>query len=271
MSISLNYLRPVSFKYACVPALVAMVAAGSTAVAGVAAEPEPVTACGQAVFGDAWLSADLDCSSAGVVASVAIADGQLDLQGYSITGGEFGVVCAGRCRVINGSVTDADSDGISAGKRLVLDGVSVSRSGRYGIAVSGKAVIIGSSVSNSGRAGIFAKRMQVEGSTIQSNGIAAGERARCGLRAKRVAKLKAGAVVSGNGCGVSARVARVRDSSVINNGAHPDGSPACPDFDVCPDIGTEKRVKLRNSLCGVSRRTKGTGPFLESWGVCSLD
>jgi len=63
-----------------------------------------VTSCGQVIDGDAYLSGDLNCGS-GTEAAVHIhSGGSLDLRGFTIHGGEYGVLCAADEQMIGGNV-----------------------------------------------------------------------------------------------------------------------------------------------------------------------
>lgn len=61
-----------------------------------------VTGCGQVVQGDAYLPADLDCGSGTEAAIQLLSGGSLDLRGFAIHGGEYGVLCAEPARMIDG-------------------------------------------------------------------------------------------------------------------------------------------------------------------------
>src|SRR5262245_51054195 len=61
-----------------------------------------VTSCGQVIEGDGYLTGDLNCGS-GTEAAVQIhSGGSLDLRGFGIQGGEYGVLCAGEAQIIGG-------------------------------------------------------------------------------------------------------------------------------------------------------------------------
>ena len=87
-----------------------------------------ITTCGQEVSGDAYLVGDLVCPSS-TEAAVVIENGHLDLGGFTIHGGEYGVICGrdtgetvngqelykyGKCRISNGTVADQTVLGIDA-------------------------------------------------------------------------------------------------------------------------------------------------------------
>jgi hypothetical protein len=64
-----------------------------TGAASAALAQTAVSACGQIVSGDAYLTNDLDCAPS-LAAAVILQGGTLDLRGFTVRGGEIGVLCA---------------------------------------------------------------------------------------------------------------------------------------------------------------------------------
>ena len=95
-----------------------------------------VTACEQVVEGDGYLTGDLDCPPGTEAAVELRSQGSLDMRGFSIHGGEFGVLCSGphkmeagveiyvytACRVFGGGTIDGQSvQGIDGSRVDVAD------------------------------------------------------------------------------------------------------------------------------------------------------
>ncbi len=102
-----------------------------------------VSACGQIVSGDAYLTNDLDCAP-NLAGAVIVEGGRLDLGGFTIRGGEIGVLCARpiweegifiyrKCHVFGGTIANYELAGVAA-KKLELTDVTIT--GGRGIAVS---------------------------------------------------------------------------------------------------------------------------------------
>ena len=115
--------------------------------------PVEVNTCGQVVTGDGFLAADLDCNgfTGGLLdygAAVVLSRGStLDLGGFTLRGGQIGVICAKPCgggtntlcgvpickiRGGGGTIAGATVDGI-LGQRVILDDVTVRDHGQAGI------------------------------------------------------------------------------------------------------------------------------------------
>jgi hypothetical protein len=99
-----------------------------------------VTACEQVVEGDGYLTGDLDCPP-GTEAAVELRNqGSLDMRGFSIHGGQFGVLCSGphqieagqeiyvytACRVFGGGTIDGQSAQGIDGSRVDVADLSIS-------------------------------------------------------------------------------------------------------------------------------------------------
>ena len=84
-------LRSFSLSLAVATLLVPAVSNGAT----------EVTTCGQAIAGEGFLSANLDCTGFPGDA-VVINGGSLDLRGFTLTGGDLsGVFCSKNCSVVS--------------------------------------------------------------------------------------------------------------------------------------------------------------------------
>jgi hypothetical protein len=76
------------------------------AMLGAGADPAhaqtALTTCEQAINGDAYLTGDLDCPP-GTEAAVEVRNGgRLDLRGFSIHGGKYGVLCSAEGVLVDG-------------------------------------------------------------------------------------------------------------------------------------------------------------------------
>ena len=168
-----------------------------------AASQTAITACGQEVKGDAYLVGDLDCPEE-TEAAVTIQNGHLDMRGFTIRGGEYGVFCAKEtgeigtatgeeiykyvnCSVSNGTIVDQTELGVDASK-LKLTDVTIAPAGGFAIIASkelrfanvtvqlpaggrgivGNGRIDGSNLTiTGGRLGIaFAKKVSIKGMTM---------------------------------------------------------------------------------------------------------
>jgi len=254
--------RPISFAVSLFSCLLAV-----TAYAGSA--PVQVTSCGQAVPRNAHaiLMNDLDCTGfTGGLANDAVSLGKgasIDLQGHTIIGSSFGIVCwelcddgsgacsdsGARCEITNGTITGTASDGI-AGDVVTVRNVTLSNNGQ-GIGGYRKVTVVDSVVTGNGRYGVEATSVVVDGSTITGNAI-------LGVRAGRM-----------NANGQFTHGAAIRNSTVTGNGTLPEcgtlGGPSCA------DISSFRRPKLRHTVCDT---TIAPGPVPgcgRHWCVCSIN
>jgi hypothetical protein len=163
----------------------------------------------------------------------------LELRGFTLSGGSFGIHCtqpcphdethncSARCRVDGGggTITAAENTAILADK-VRVENVMIDGNGGRGIDSAGRAAVKDAIVTNNGGTGISGR----------------------GVTANRV-------TVTGNATGIDAgtnKGARVRNSIVTGNGV--------------ADIGCGKPPRVRNSECGRSFRPGGG-----NWGVCTFD
>jgi len=222
-----------------------------------------VNACGQIVPNGAvgYLSANLDCTgftagSPAVIdpgAAVSLgAKSALDLRGFTLTGGDHGVLCNnlncdGRrctphapCEVFGGTITGAGLDCI-AGSKLGVHDVTVT--GCYYAVSSTKRVSISTSnVSGSAHSGILGAKVRVIECTITGNAIY-GVQAQNDDHARAV----------------------IESSTITGNGTDDDCADDNPSY--CADVISNRRPRLEATTCGTSAGPSAT----QTWGVCALD
>jgi hypothetical protein len=211
--------------------------------------PTPVTTCGS-VVDNGYLTGDLDCT--GIEAPLFIRHhGSLDLGGFTLYAGKGGVWCGnfvpmpsggfegnfGKCTISNGVIRDSTFSAIN-GKKVIVKNVSILDSGDYGIQGFGgvphsdRVEVIDSTIAGSATAGVIATGVVLKNSTV-----------------------------TGNAIGIVARNAKLRDSSVAENGTN----PACTTD--CVDLRTTRRPRLKDSTCNRSQVVGGGG----DWAVCTYD
>jgi hypothetical protein len=148
-----------------------------------------VTTCGQEVKGDAYLTGDLDCPP-DTEAAVQVLKGHLDLGGFTIRGGEIGVLCAKdtdetapngdeiyeytHCSIANGSIVDQTLAGIVARDFKELDGVTVAPAAGaiYAIVAHRHLAVnnVNVQVASDGSAIYGASRAKIEGQNLTMTG-----------------------------------------------------------------------------------------------------
>lgn len=153
-----------------------------------------VTTCGQTINGPAVLTANLDCSAYSAGPAIVIADGALDLAGFSVIGnpslttqpGTYfnAVVYCGKkttCEITGPGEITGGVNGVNA-NRLKLSGVTVSNNTRYGVrgysdySIAGRPInpdkisIEDATITANGEGGIFANRCAIASTTIANNG-----------------------------------------------------------------------------------------------------
>ena len=221
----------------------------------VSASPQtvPVTTCGQTVPRKAigYLTGNLDCTAQpNPYAPAVFVDrgGRLDLQGFTITGGGFGVWCG----------KDNLDGSYSSGKcRVVGAGGTIENSNIAGIAGAG-VVAANLTVRNSVGSGIGGGTLKLGGVTLIDNG---------GDGADAFGDLKVtGSLVSGNhfsGLTAGRRIKAV-DSTIVDNSL----DSQCGSSANCADIVSFRRPSMKNSVCGTSQSSSVAG---QNWGVCTSD
>lgn len=267
-----------------------------SATLALAADPVPVTTCGQVLEGDGILVADLDCSgeTTDEPAVVLARGGTLDLAGFTITsraypdGSPTSVVrCDRSCRIVGPGVILGSSTAYGAcveakdfrpGRSVAVENATIA--GAWIGVLARNVTVEGSTISNNRSVGIWAGFARVEDSSITGNGLGAdGSVMRGGVFGQIKSRVE-NSTVTGNGMsGVYGWKLRVIDSTVSGNDAYTD----CASH-LCIDIGAKDTLKTRNVVCESSLRREGEdgmehffvnqslseGPF-PNWGVCLLD
>lgn len=276
----------------------ALVSALSVLDAGAATAATEVNTCGQIVSGDAFLSADLDCSTyeSGDAITVQGKRGMLDLNGYTLTvsprsigsaiyctkrckvygdggsviGGRWGVAGNESIKVYDLTITDSAMRGVAA-TRTYVERVTVMNTGREAITGQAKLTVRDSYVANCGgipdplsgglgaTSGVmWACRVRVFNSTVRNN-FWGGIEAPC----------QHGAL-------------RIEDSVVIGNGTNPEcGVTHTCNYDVSAhrlnvrgvlDCGRSFDFNQTDDFCdGYEPITATCDPVLHNWGICTLD
>jgi hypothetical protein len=197
-----------------------------------------ITACGQVVTGDAYLSADLDCSGFDgfvlmpervghveppEVQGIAIGisrKGRLDLRGHTLVASQFGVFCGRSCTIVGngGTIRSAAVHGVTAEKTLVITDTTLMDNADTALYVRGQIKATGCTISGSDYATWFSNKVSLTSSTVTGN----------------------------HEFGLSADAITLKDSTVTNNGGF--------------DLIAKRKPHLKNSTCGTS-----------SWGDDHLD
>lgn len=259
--------------------------------AGAQAQSAAVSTCGQIVSGDAHLTNDLDCAPT-FAGSVIVEGGSLDLRGFTIRGGEVGVLCVHpiweenvfiykKCRVFGGTIADYAVAGVAAKH---LDVADLVLTGGHGLALLAHKNLRFASVAidmlpESGNVGLFTLKGTVKGTDLAVQGGVLGVRARkvdidgmvasgslSGAINSNSTRLR-NALLTGGGVGIDGgNHATVEDSSITGHagegvmarkvkliGSTVTGNGL--------DIRAEKAQVLEGSTCGTS----------SGLGVCTDD
>jgi len=245
-----------------------------TAAAGVhcahaaALEMIEITACGQQIprrtIG--YLSADLNCSTA--FPSVGVYLGrraQLDLRGFTLSGGYVSVSCdppecehlpcvsrRSRCEVYGGAIEDAGRTAIAGGRVSVHD-LTISDSDTY--AVLGHSRIDAVNVHLvSNPNGMQARKVRVTNSLLEASLVNATR-----------GRLTSTTITGNRRFGVVGTSFRLIDAHIVGNGT----SFVC-ETTLCADLFLKRRPRLdETSTCDVSLKINADPPT--SLGVCALD
>jgi hypothetical protein len=203
------------------------------------------------------LTGDLDCTGyVGNVGAVLVSRrASFELRGFTVTGGDFGIVC--------GTVRP-DSEGHLG---LQLDVSCTIRGGGGTVRATASHGMIGSQikvydlhVKDAGQEGIYAtKKGMLENVTVSGS---AGQ----GVRIEGAAMLRATTITGSAEDGIVAlRTLRAIDSDLRGNGT----GPQCPGAFNCADVRAARRPHLVRSACD---RSRGAGPTgYGAWGVCVFD
>lgn len=240
----------------------------AAALSAVAFLPSParadtaVTVCGQEFTGRGYLAGDLNCDPGHYAVEIE-GSGSLDLRGFTITGGEYGVFCHATCKVFGGgTITGAIEDGIVAGKTVKADGITVSNNGFAGVKGGRVAMVSNSVLTGNARSGVQGLvRAKLTDTTSQGNG--------SGADAGAVLVVIRSHVSDNRHVGVYADRISARDSSIVDNGTDAE----CGVTLSCADLATSvdgKKPRLDNVTCDTSYKGPDTPPG-DTWGVCSAD
>lgn len=220
----------------------------------------PVTACGQIVPRGAigYLTADLDCSGQNDTMGVIVLPGSgLELRGFTITGGLFGVAC------YDVREKPGFPPGFYTGGTCRIDGGGGNIVASYAHGIGGTRVFVANlTIDGAGQEGISADtKIRIENVTVHGclgTGVGAG-----GVSAVDSA-------VTGNGeYGIGARTLRMIGTTVTGNGVGPACSTTSPPYR-CADLVAKHKPKLKESVCGSSLPPYNVSPRTP-WGVCIND
>lgn len=220
-----------------------------------------VTTCGQEFRGRGYLTGDLTCSNDGYGVEIE-GCGSLDMRGFTISGGEYGVFCQSSCKVFGGgTITGAEEDGIVAVKTVKVDGITVSNNGFTGVKGGRVAIVTNAVLTGNARSGVQGLvRAKLTDTTSQGN--------YCGADAGAALSVIRSNVSGNLRCGLFSDRVTAQDSSIIDN----DVDVQCGVTLACADLGTSvdgKKPRLDNVTCATSY--KGETLPADSWGVCSAD
>jgi hypothetical protein len=200
-----------------------------------------VSTCGQEYAGDGYLTGDLDCTGSGGPAVSINGKGRLALQGFTITGGDVGIVCLQSCRITGpGALIAPASTGIASAGALTVSNLTIADSGGDGIVGYRQVRVVDSTLVGNGGSGVRSQRVVIRGSLITANasfGALSGPRRRVVLRDSQV---------TGNGIG---------DACAL-------GAP-------CADVASGRKPRLRHSVCDTS--WDSSSPDGGDWKVCLED
>jgi hypothetical protein len=219
----------------------------------------PITACGDTVPRGAigYLTGDLDCSGMNETMGVIVLPGAgLELRGFTITGGDFGVACydvrdtpygpgfytGGSCHIDGGGgrIVASYAHGIG-GTNLRVANITIDGAGQEGVSADAKIRLDNVTITNCLIDGARGHGVTAVGSTITNS----GEN------------------------GMHAHVVRLIHTTVTGNGVGPDcGGLVYPAR--CADLLTTIRPHLKSSTCDTSLAPIQQFPPA-TWGVCQDD
>jgi len=215
--------------------------------------------CGQHISGSGFLVQDLDCPTTEPAVTMT-STGILELGGFSIHGGEYGIQCLRSCSVIGpGVVSGAEEDGIGAIGHLMLSNMTSTGNGFAGGKAGRSALVLDSDLEGNQHCGVESLgTLRAKRSMMTGNG--------CGAYGDRSARLSEVTATGNAVVGVLGSGIGLVDSTVTGNGS----DPRCGVEAVCADVIAFLRPpRLRNSTCGTSATT--SDPPTGTWGVCSAD
>ena len=223
------------------------------------AQPVAVDHCGQTISGSGFLVQDLDCPTTGPAVMVT-STGTLELRGFSLHGGEYGVRCLRSCSVIGpGTVSGAEEDGIEADGRLMLSNVTSTGNGFTGAKAGRSVRVLDSQLGGNQKCGAESLgTLRASRSSMTGN--------YCGVACNLSARLSQVTISGNTRGGVVASGIGLVDSSVTGNMSDAD----CGVGLTCADlIAFARRPGLRSSTCGTSAKSEDLPTT--TWGVCSAD
>jgi hypothetical protein len=257
-----------------------------------------ITTCGQEVRGDAYLVGNLDCP-VDTEAAVVIENGHLDLAGFTIRGGEYGVICGrdtgetingdelykyGKCSISDGTIADQTVVGVDA-RDIELTDVTIAPAPEaiFGIIVFRRMLFanVDLQLPSAVAAGIFGvlNKPRIEGSNLTitggGHGISFVNKVKiAGMTASGYLYRAIGAKtvdlenadLTGGTDGIQAGSARIADSTITG---HSDTGVRATRLRISGstvtgntlDLRLERRPKLENTICDTSN----------GWGVCAND
>ena len=232
----------------------------TAAIPPVEAADVAVTECGVRFSGYGYLVRDLDCS--GYQYGVELGNGTLNLSGHTLVGGEYGVLCHGSCKVVNGTVEGAREDGIAAIKNLKVINVTSRDNGFTGVKAGAAVYVERSTLTGNVRSGAQGlRRVKFKNVVSRDNGFGTDGNALVVLLDSQIFDNAKGGVWSDR---IVAKRSTIRDN---HSGAECGVTLPCADLH-SPLEG--RAPKLKESTCETSHRG-GTFITGETWGVCSLD
>lgn len=241
--------------------LLIVIASATILWSSVARADIAVTTCGQELSGNGYLVGDLVCDDSGYAVKIE-KSGKLDLRGFTISGGEYGVFCQHSCTVFGGgTVTGAEEDGIVALKTLKVNGITVTNNGFSGVKGGLVAIVTNATLTGNVRAGAQGlRRVKLIDTVSEGNGT--------GVAGSVVDLVRVSITGNRIGGALGDRV-HASDSTIIDNHSGADCGVTLP----CADIESPsdaRKPRLKNVVCGTSYKGPSTLPG-DTWGVCGDD
>src|SRR5438132_1076438 len=140
------------------------------------AQPVAVDHCGQNITGSGFLVQDLDCPLDAPAITMA-STGTLELRGFTIHGGEYGMLCMRSCSVVGpGTVSGAAEDGLDAFGHLALRNVTSTGNGFTGAKAGRSVLVLDSHLEGNQKCGVdcVVGTLRVSRSISTGNGCGAG-------------------------------------------------------------------------------------------------
>ena len=247
-----------------------------------------------ALAGTVTLTQDYDCTT-GTGACFTVVSGTLEMNGHTIVGGTYGVLCEDSCRIIGPGTIMGAGIGVQAYRKLDLRGVDVVSNGNIGVQCFFGCKVVGPANLSNNSIGITSTgTMKLTNATVADNGaygaIARGYPADTGkvngtgsaftgngigIWADKAVKLTNSTVTANVGAGIvlgenecnRTVVPSLKNTAVTGNGT----DPGCGTTVACADLMTCKAPRLGpGSSCDTSYAI-GSGVPGTDWDVCSSD